>query len=46
MQYPIAEEILKSGVADGDTLEVDLDKKEGVLKFKNLKAKKIKATEE
>jgi ATP-dependent Clp protease ATP-binding subunit ClpC len=46
LEDPIAEEILKSGVADGDTLEVDLDKKEGVLKFKNLKAKKIKATEE
>jgi ATP-dependent Clp protease ATP-binding subunit ClpC len=45
LEDPIAEEILKSGVADGDTLEVDLDKKEGVLKFKNLKAKKIKATE-
>jgi ATP-dependent Clp protease ATP-binding subunit ClpC len=46
LEDPIAEEILKSGVADGDTLEVDLDKKEGVLKFKNLKTKKIKATEE
>ena len=46
LEDPIAEEILKSNIANGDTLEVDLDKKEGVLKFKNLKAKKVKTTEE
>jgi ATP-dependent Clp protease ATP-binding subunit ClpC len=45
LEDPIAEEILKAGIADGDLLEVDLDKKEGVLKFKNTKAKKVKATE-
>ena len=46
LEDPIAEEILKSNIANGDTLEVDLDKKEGVLKFKNLKAKKVKTAEE
>ncbi len=46
LEDPIAEEILKAGIANGDTLEVDLDKKDGVLKFKNTKAKKVKATEE
>ena len=45
LEDPIAEEILKSNIANGDTLEVDLDKKEGVLKFKNLKAKKVKTAE-
>lgn len=46
LEDPIAEEILKSNIANGDTLEVDFDKKEGALKIKNLKAKKVKATEE
>ncbi|MFM9945083.1 MAG: AAA family ATPase, partial [Bacteroidia bacterium] len=45
LEDPIAEEILKAGIADGDTMEVDLDKKEGILKFKNSKPKKVKATE-
>ncbi len=46
LEDPLAEEILKAGINDGDTLEVDFDKKESALKFKNLKSKKIKATEE
>ncbi len=46
LEDPIAEEILKSNIANGDTLEVDLDKKDGVLKFKNLKTKKIKTSEQ
>ncbi len=45
LEDPIAEEILKSNIANGDTIEVDLDKKDGVLKFKNLKTKKVKASE-
>ena len=46
LEDPLAEEILKAGIQDGDTIEVDLDKKESILKFKNLKPKKLKAAEE
>jgi len=46
LEDPLAEEILKAGITNGDTIEVDLDKKESVLKFKNTKAKKVKTTED
>ena len=45
LEDPLAEEILKAGIADGDQIEVDLDKKENSLKFKNLKAKKVKTND-
>lgn len=45
LEDPLAEELLKSSIADGDTVEVDYDKKEGVLKFKNSKPKKEKTAE-
>jgi ATP-dependent Clp protease ATP-binding subunit ClpC len=46
LEDPLAEQLLQSGIANGDLIEVDLDKKEMVLKFKNQKAKKVKTTEE
>jgi len=45
LEDPLAEQLLQSGIANGDCIEVDLDKKEMVLKFKNQKAKKVKTTE-
>jgi len=37
LEDPLAEEILKSNVQSGDIVTVDLDKKQGVLKFKATK---------
>lgn len=45
LEDPLAEEILKSNVSEGDTIQVDLDKKTKELKFKNAKAKKSTAKE-
>lgn len=45
LEDPLAEEILKSQVAEGDTIQVDLDKKTNELKFKNAKSKKAAAKE-
>jgi ATP-dependent Clp protease ATP-binding subunit ClpC len=41
LEDPLAEEILKSALQEGDTITVDLDKKTNELKFKNVKAKKF-----
>jgi len=47
LEDPMAEEILKSKISSGDTVQVDLDKKNEVLKFKTTKsAKSTKAQEE
>jgi len=40
LEDPMAEEILKSNIASGDTVQVDLDKKNEVLKFKTTKSTK------
>ncbi len=40
LEDPLAEEILKSQLNEGDTMSVDLDKKTNELKFKNSKPKK------
>lgn len=40
LEDPLAEEILKAEVVEGDTIEVDLDKKNEKLKFKIIKGKK------
>ena len=45
LEDPLAEEILKSNVSEGDTIQVDLDKKTNELKFKNVKIKKSTAKE-
>ena len=45
LEDPLAEEILKSNVSEGDTIHVDLDKKTNELKFKNVKVKKSTAKE-
>ena len=45
LEDPLAEEILKSNVSEGDTIQVDLDKKTNELKFKNVKVKKSTAKE-
>lgn len=45
LEDPLAEEILKSALQEGDTITVDLDKKTNELKFKNVKAKKSTSKE-
>jgi len=40
MEDPLAEEILKSAPKEGDTLHIDFDKKEDILKVSVKKAKK------
>ncbi|MCC6721216.1 MAG: ATP-dependent Clp protease ATP-binding subunit [Bacteroidia bacterium] len=39
LEDPLAEELLKSNIADGDIVEVDFDPKESAIKFKNSKKK-------
>jgi ATP-dependent Clp protease ATP-binding subunit ClpC len=46
LEDPLAEEILKSSISDGDVIHVDYDKKTDQLKFKNTKPKKTAAKEE
>ena len=45
LEDPLAEEILKSSLQEGDSISVDLDKKTNELKFKNTKAKKSTSKE-
>jgi len=42
----MAEEILKSKISSGDTVQVDLDKKNEVLKFKTTKLTKATKSQE
>ncbi len=43
LEDPLAEEILKANVQSGDIVSVDLDKKQGVLKFKSVRNPKAVA---
>lgn len=45
LEDPLAEELLKSSIADGDIVEVDFDKKTSAITFKNSKPKKEKQAE-
>ena len=46
LEDPMAEEILKSKISSGDTVQVDLDKKNEVLKFKTTKLTKATKSQE
>ena len=46
LEDPLAEEILKSKLAEGDSIEVDLDEEKQEITMKTIKAKKKKTKEE